>query len=136
LSEVIQLLGDEATLPAIKTILNELGYSHKRRGIPKEAFIDFKTALIAYLKEHVSWGENIEAAWNNAIEKKKKKKKKITAWLLSSQAWTETQFTKMLILNHNLKTYCNFMTRTMNVLKISVNGKSNKKLISGKKIKN
>lgn len=68
MSEVIHLLGDASTLPAIKTILNELGYSHKRRGISKEAFNDFRSALISYLKANVSWGENVESAWNTALD--------------------------------------------------------------------
>jgi hemoglobin-like flavoprotein len=68
LTEVIDLAGNEATAPALKTVLNELGSSHKRRGIPKEAFADFKGSLIAYLKEHVSWGDNISHAWDRAFE--------------------------------------------------------------------
>jgi hemoglobin-like flavoprotein len=68
-SEYIALLGKEATQPAIKTILNEMGYNHKNRGITKEQFNEFETALIAYLKTQVSWGDNVEKAWGDAFDK-------------------------------------------------------------------
>jgi hemoglobin-like flavoprotein len=68
LNEVIQLSGDSQNLPAVKTVLNELGYAHKRRGIPKDAFNDFRASLISYLKANVSWGDNVEAAWNDALD--------------------------------------------------------------------
>jgi hemoglobin-like flavoprotein len=87
LTEVIQLLGDSQNLSAIKTLLNELGYSHKHRGISKEAFNDFRASLISYLKANVSWGDNIEAAWNEALD---------NAYFISFQASTEIQFIKFL----------------------------------------
>jgi hemoglobin-like flavoprotein len=68
LSEVIQLIGVEQNLPAIKTILNELGYTHKNRGITKEAFNAFRTSLISYLSHNVSWGDNVATAWNDGLD--------------------------------------------------------------------
>ena len=68
LSEVIDLGGNPETAPALRTVLVSLGSAHKRRGIPKESFRDFETALIAYLKEHSTWGDNVEAAWTHAID--------------------------------------------------------------------
>ena len=50
--EYITLLGKQDTQPAIKTLLNEMGMNHKNRGIPKEEFNNFRTAVMAYLKLH------------------------------------------------------------------------------------
>jgi hemoglobin-like flavoprotein len=68
LSEVIELSGNPAAAPALKTVLHTLGSEHKRRGIPKESFADFQTSFISYIKGQVSWGDNVEAAWNDAFE--------------------------------------------------------------------
>jgi hypothetical protein len=68
-SEYINLLGTNGGQPAIKTILNEMGYNHKNRGIPKEQFNEFRGSLFGYLKAHVSWGDNVEHAWNDAFDK-------------------------------------------------------------------
>jgi hemoglobin-like flavoprotein len=68
ISEVIALSGNEAALPAVKTLVNELGQDHKRRGIPKEQFNEFRTAITNYASTHTSWGDNVAAAWNHAID--------------------------------------------------------------------
>jgi hemoglobin-like flavoprotein len=68
-SQYIELLGRTQTQPAIKTVLNELGSTHKDRGITKEQFNEFETGLIAYLKEHVSWGDNVQKAWEDTFDK-------------------------------------------------------------------
>lgn len=68
LGEAIQLLGNPENLPAIKKILNDLGASLKDRGISKEAFSDFRASLLSFLKANVSWGDNIEVAWNKALD--------------------------------------------------------------------
>jgi hemoglobin-like flavoprotein len=68
-SQYIALLGSEGTQPAIKTILNEMGQNHKNRGVPKQQFNEFETAVMSYLKAHVSWGANVEKAWGDAFDK-------------------------------------------------------------------
>lgn len=68
LSEVIELTGDAASAPALKTALHTLGSDHKRRGIPKESFGDFKTSFVSYLKEHVTWNDDLAHAWDKAFE--------------------------------------------------------------------
>jgi hypothetical protein len=67
LSEVIELSGNPEAAPALVTVLSTLGSDHKRRGIPKESFVDFETAFFSYLKGQVSWGDNVEAAWTKAF---------------------------------------------------------------------
>lgn len=68
-SEYITLLGMEATQPAIKTILNEMGQNHKNRGIPKAYFEEFRTAMMGYLKAHSTFSPAAEHAWGDAFDK-------------------------------------------------------------------
>lgn len=66
-SEYITLLGMTNTQPAIKTILNHLGHTHKNRGISKEYFDKFRTAMMGYLSQY---GEEYNPQyWNDAFEK-------------------------------------------------------------------
>jgi hypothetical protein len=68
MSEIIGLMGNEATQPAIKTILGEFSSNHKRRGIPTAQMAEFRTALFDYIKAHTSFGDNVAAAWNQAMD--------------------------------------------------------------------
>nr|BAN67573.1 globin [Polypedilum vanderplanki] len=68
-SEYIAFLGVENTQPAIKTILNELGQSHRNRGVTKAQFEEFHQALNAYLKSHANWNPDIAHAWDDAFDK-------------------------------------------------------------------
>ncbi|KAG5666727.1 hypothetical protein PVAND_014739 [Polypedilum vanderplanki] len=68
ISEVISLSGNEATLPAIKSIVSKLGHDHKNRGISKDQFNEFRSALTDYASSHASWNDNVAAAWNHAID--------------------------------------------------------------------
>nr|BAO18449.1 globin [Polypedilum nubifer] len=68
-SQYISLLGHDNTQPAIKTILNEMGYNHANRGVSKAQFGEFRSALMSYMKSHTSWGDNVEHAWNDAFDK-------------------------------------------------------------------
>lgn len=69
-SEYISLLGQETTQSAIKTVLNDLGQTHRNRGIPKELFNEFRTSLTKYLQAY-STGFNDDAAhaWTDAFDK-------------------------------------------------------------------
>jgi hemoglobin-like flavoprotein len=69
ITNYIDLLGPNGNQPAIKTVLNEMGSNHKDRGISKTLFNEFRTAFMAYMKENVSWGDNVEHAWNDAFDK-------------------------------------------------------------------
>ena len=67
--EYIGLLGSEANSPAVKTILNQLGQTHRNRGISKAQFGEFRTAFIAYLSSNVSgYNANVAQAWNDAFD--------------------------------------------------------------------
>ncbi|KAG5667629.1 hypothetical protein PVAND_015603 [Polypedilum vanderplanki] len=68
-SQYISLLGSEGTQPAIKTMLNQMGQNHKNRGVPKQQFNEFETAVMSYMKAHVSFGPNVEKAWGDAFDK-------------------------------------------------------------------
>ncbi|XP_070504467.1 globin CTT-VIIB-7-like [Chironomus tepperi] len=67
-SEVISLSGNEANLSAIYSLVSKLGADHKARGITPAQFTEFRTALVAYVSSHVSWGDNVAAAWNHGLD--------------------------------------------------------------------
>lgn len=69
LTNYIDLLGPHGNQPAIKTLLNEMGHNHANRAISKTYFENFKTAFFTYMKTQVSWGDNVEHAWNDAFDK-------------------------------------------------------------------
>lgn len=69
-SQYITLLGSQDTQAAIKTILNDLGSTHRTRGIPKEMFNEFRTALFSYLKTNAAgWNDDAAHAWGDAFDK-------------------------------------------------------------------
>ena len=68
LSEVIALSGNASNAPAVNTLVSKLGDDHKARGVSAAQFGDFRTALVAYLQANVSWGDNVAAAWNKALD--------------------------------------------------------------------
>nr|AAC46980.1 Kc HbVIIB-e [Kiefferulus sp. 'cornishi'] len=67
-SEVIALSGEAANLSAVYNLVSKLGADHKARGVTAAQFGEFRTALVAYLQAHVSWGDNVAAAWNHALD--------------------------------------------------------------------
>jgi hypothetical protein len=68
-TEYISLLGSDATQPAIKTILNEMGQNHRNRGIPKAQFNEFRTGMMSYLKAHSTFNNAAAHAWDDAFDK-------------------------------------------------------------------
>jgi hypothetical protein len=68
ITEIINLSGSDSTLPAIKTLVNEMGQNHKNRGITKAQFNEFRTAITEYASTHTSWGDNVAVVWNLAID--------------------------------------------------------------------
>nr|BAO18434.1 globin [Polypedilum nubifer] len=67
-SEVLALAGNSATVPAIKTLVNQLGQNHKNRGVTKDQFNEFRASLTSYVSGHAPWGDNVAAAWNHALD--------------------------------------------------------------------
>ncbi|KAG5666741.1 hypothetical protein PVAND_014753 [Polypedilum vanderplanki] len=68
ISEVLALAGNSATAPAIETLVTELANNHKNRGVTKDQFTEFRTALTSYVSGHAPWGDNVAAAWNQAFD--------------------------------------------------------------------
>jgi len=67
-SEVISLSGDQANLSTVYSLVSKLGDDHKARGVSAAQFNEFRTALVSYISSHVSWGDNVAAAWNHALD--------------------------------------------------------------------
>ena len=67
-SEVIALSGNSANAAAINNLVTKLGSDHQARGVTQSQFNEFRTALVAYLQANVSWGDNVAAAWNQALD--------------------------------------------------------------------
>lgn len=68
LTQVVDLSGFEEKRGELATLVTEMAHKHKIRGVTKDQFGEFKTALISYLKTHTTWGDNVEAAWNRGID--------------------------------------------------------------------
>ncbi|KAG5666740.1 hypothetical protein PVAND_014752 [Polypedilum vanderplanki] len=68
ISEVISLAGNSATAPAIETLVTELANNHKNRGVTKDQFNEFRTALTNYVSSNAPWGDNVASAWNQALD--------------------------------------------------------------------
>jgi hypothetical protein len=63
MSEVIALFSNDSNLPAIKTVINQLGTSHKERGVTGKNFDDFHKALHTYLPTNTKWNDKVEESW-------------------------------------------------------------------------
>ncbi|XP_070504421.1 globin CTT-VIIB-4-like [Chironomus tepperi] len=68
LSEVIALSGNPSNAAAVGALVSKLGSDHHARGVSAAQFGEFRTALVSYLSNHVSWGDNVAAAWNKALD--------------------------------------------------------------------
>ena len=68
LSELIALSGSESNLAAIYGLVSKMGADHKNRGVTQAQFNEFRTALVSYISSHVSWGDNVAAAWTHALD--------------------------------------------------------------------
>ncbi|XP_070504458.1 globin CTT-VIIB-4-like [Chironomus tepperi] len=68
LSEVIALSGNPSNEAAVQGLVSKLGTDHKARGVTAAQFGEFRTALVTYLSNHVTWGDNVAAAWNKALD--------------------------------------------------------------------
>lgn len=66
-SEVIGLTGNPENRPALKTLIDGLGSSHKARGVEKAQFEEFRASLADYLSKHLDWNDNMKATWDIAL---------------------------------------------------------------------
>lgn len=65
ISEILILAGNPSNMSTVKTLLNQLGKSHRNRGITRSEFDDFHKALIAYIQTHGTWNDEISTAWDH-----------------------------------------------------------------------
>ena len=63
MTEVAELFGDDANIPAIKNLTIQLGKDHRARGVTVKQFEDFLKSLETYLRTHVKWNDKVEASW-------------------------------------------------------------------------
>lgn len=68
ITEIMDLIGDDANIPTIKSKVNIMANNHKARGVTKAQFGEFKTALMSYMKAHVAWGDNVETAFSQGMD--------------------------------------------------------------------
>lgn len=66
-SEVIGLIGNPDNRPALKTLIDGLGSSHKARGIEKAQFDEFRASLVDYLSKHLDWNDTMKSTWDLAL---------------------------------------------------------------------
>lgn len=62
------LLGDEGNMGAIEVMFSDMGHTHAGRGVSKAQFGEFKASLVQYMKAHVTWGDNVAHAWDDAFD--------------------------------------------------------------------
>ncbi|XP_070504418.1 globin CTT-VIIB-8-like [Chironomus tepperi] len=67
-SEVIALSGDSSNAAAVNSLVTRLGQDHQTRGVTRAQFNEFRAAFLAYLQANVSFGDNVAAAWNQALD--------------------------------------------------------------------
>lgn len=63
MSEVINLVGNPVTMPAIETLITEMANNHKNRGVTRELFDKFHFGFMKYLKAHTNFDEQTQNAW-------------------------------------------------------------------------
>lgn len=64
----VDCLGKEGGLEEIVKVLNEMGKSHRRRGIPKKAFAELREVLMDVLMKVCHLDEEGVVAWNYLID--------------------------------------------------------------------
>lgn len=67
LSDYIVLLGSYDNYFGIKTIVEQMGHTHKGRGVSQAQFNEFKSSMIKYMKAHVDYNGDVEHAWTDAF---------------------------------------------------------------------
>ncbi|XP_070504387.1 globin CTT-X-like [Chironomus tepperi] len=67
--EYVALLGSEANQPAIKSLLHNLGTSHKGRGVVASQFSGFRDSMTNYLKAYSNWNADVSDSWDDAFDK-------------------------------------------------------------------
>lgn len=68
LSSAIDCLGKQGGMEEIIKLLNEMGKSHKRRGISKKAFVELRTILVEVLSHVCHLDEEGVQAYNDLFD--------------------------------------------------------------------
>jgi hypothetical protein len=64
----VDCLGKDGGLEEIVRMLNDMGKSHRRRGIPKKAFVELREVLVDVLVKVCHLDEEGKSAWNDLID--------------------------------------------------------------------
>jgi hypothetical protein len=64
----IDCLGKEGGLEEIVRELTDMGKSHRRRGIPKKAFVELRVVIIDVLTKSCHLDDEGKQAWNDLID--------------------------------------------------------------------
>jgi hypothetical protein len=68
MSNIITLIGSPDNRGAIEYLLKELAHVHVERQATTALFGEFKLGFLDYLSKHMTWGDNVKAAWEHAID--------------------------------------------------------------------
>lgn len=66
--DYVKLLKSEASDDEIDGMLNELAHSHRNRGVTKDNFINFRTAMTQYVKNHTTYNDDVEFIINKLFD--------------------------------------------------------------------
>lgn len=64
----IDCLGKQGGIEEIVRVLNEMGKNHRRRGIPKKAFVELRVIVIEVLSQVCHLDDEGKEAWNDLID--------------------------------------------------------------------
>jgi hypothetical protein len=64
----IDCLGKSGGIEEIVRVLNEMGKNHRRRGIPKKAFVELRVIIIEVLSQVCHLDDEGKQAWNDLID--------------------------------------------------------------------
>lgn len=67
-SVAIDCLGKQGGSDEIVKLLNEMGKNHRRRGIPKKAFVEIRQTILELLSEICKLDDEGKEAWNNFMD--------------------------------------------------------------------
>jgi hypothetical protein len=67
ISQYMNLLGNDANMPAIRTLFTEMGKNHKSRASAAQ-FTEFKNSFMNYMKAQTSMDAATTTGWNDAFD--------------------------------------------------------------------
>lgn len=64
----IDCLGKQGGIEEIVRVLNEMGKNHRRRGIPKKAFVELRVIILEVLSQVCHLNDDGKKAWSDLID--------------------------------------------------------------------